>query len=77
MKLNYTSNNLDFINSKTPSKILYYVRIIKLNLNSDRCIHWACNKADNTCVGCGAVICPTCLKEPKKCKCENKDICCK
>ena len=48
-----------------------------LNLNPGRCIHWACNKADNTCVGCGAVICPTCLKEPMNCKCENKHICCK
>ena len=45
-------------------------------MNTDTCSHWACNKADNTCVGCGAIICPICLKEPVNCKCENKDICC-
>ena len=45
-------------------------------MNTNTCSHWACNKADNTCVGCGAIICPICLKEPVNCKCENKDICC-
>ena len=45
-------------------------------MNTNTCSHWACNKADNTCVGCGTIICPICLKEPVNCKCENKDICC-
>ena len=45
-------------------------------MNADACSHWACNKADNTCVGCGAIICPECLKEPVNCRCENKDTCC-
>lgn len=48
----------------------------KTKLNTNTCSHWACNKADNTCVGCGAIICPICLKEPLNCKCENKDFCC-
>ena len=55
--------------------ILYgSIRQVKLDIKT--CNHWACNKADNTCVGCGAIICPVCLKEPVNCKCENKDICC-
>ena len=45
-------------------------------MNTNTCNHWACNKEDNTCVGCGAIICPICLKVPVNCKCENKDICC-
>ena len=40
------------------------------------CKHWACNLADGTCVGCGATICRTCLKEPDLCKCENRHDCC-
>jgi hypothetical protein len=55
---------------------IFNVIIKKVNLNTNTCIHWACNKVDNTCVGCGAIICSTCLKEPVNCKCENKDICC-
>jgi hypothetical protein len=27
------------------------------------CKHWACNLKNNTCIGCGAVICSICLKE--------------
>jgi hypothetical protein len=42
----------------------------------DECKHWACNKQNNTCVGCGIIICPTCLLEPDNCKCENKEECC-
>ena len=34
------------------------------------------NQFNNTCVGCGVIICPVCLKESNSCKCENKDICC-
>lgn len=49
---------------------------MKAKLNNNTCSHWACNKADNTCVGCGTIICPICLKEPANCKCEGKDICC-
>lgn len=45
-------------------------------MDVNACSHWACNKADNTCVGCGAIICPVCLKEPVNCRCENKDTCC-
>lgn len=44
--------------------------------NSDTCSHWACNKADYTCGGCDAIICPICLKEPVNCRCENKDARC-
>lgn len=44
---------------------------------SNRCNHWGCNKQNNTCVGCGSVICPKCLEVPNDCKCENKDDCCK
>ena len=50
--------------------------IMKAKLNRHGCNHWACNKADNTCVGCGTIICSICLKEPQNCKCESKDICC-
>lgn len=36
--------------------------------------HWAFNLKNNTCIGCGNVICPFCLKEPPSdCRCENKD----
>ena len=45
-------------------------------MNVNDCSHWACNKVDITCVGCGAVICPVCLKEPVNCKYENKDTFC-
>ena len=45
-------------------------------MNTNTCSHWACNKEDNTCVGCGAIICPIWLKVPVNCKCENKDNCC-
>lgn len=41
------------------------------------CKHWGCNKADNTCVGCGIIICPICLQEPNNCNCENKEECCR
>jgi hypothetical protein len=43
---------------------------------TNRCNHWACNKYNNTCVGCGIPICPMCLKEPDDCRCENKEECC-
>ncbi len=45
-------------------------------MNTNACSHWACNAADNTCIGCGIIVCPLCLKEPVNCKCENKDTCC-
>lgn len=47
------------------------------NNNTNKCSHWACNKYNNTCVGCGTVICPLCLEEPYKCECDNKEECCK
>ena len=40
------------------------------------CKHWGCNKVNNTCIGCGSVICPNCLQEPNKCECDNKEECC-
>ena len=40
---------------------------------TNRCNHWACNKYNNTCVGCGTLVCPMCLKEPDDCRCENKE----
>jgi hypothetical protein len=43
---------------------------------TNRCNHWACNKYNNTCVGCGIPICPMRLKEPNDCRCENKEECC-
>ena len=43
----------------------------------NECKHWACNLKDNTCIGCGTVVCPICLKETSDCKCENKDNYCK
>jgi hypothetical protein len=43
----------------------------------NECKHWACNLKNNTCIGCGTIICPNCLQEPFDCKCENKDNCCK
>lgn len=43
---------------------------------SDQCKHWGCNIKNNTCIGCGIIICSSCLKEPSQCKCENKDTCC-
>jgi len=64
-------------------KILYqkifkeiYLNIIskKLWMNAK---HWVCNLKNNTCIGCGTIICPICLQEPFDCKCENKDNCCK
>jgi hypothetical protein len=45
-------------------------------INIDKCKHWGCNKSGNKCTGCGVVICPSCLLEPKDCRCENKDECC-
>ena len=35
-------------------------------MNVNACSHWACNKADNTCVGCGAIICPNMPKRTSK-----------
>ena len=61
---------------KIAQGLISYGRIMKAKLNSNTCNHWSCNKADNTCVGCGTIICSICLKEPANCKCENKDICC-
>lgn len=52
------------------------MRIRELEMNVNTCNHWACNKADNTCAGCGVIVCPICLREPVNCKCENKDTCC-
>ena len=49
---------------------------MKVKLNANACSHWACNREDSRCVGCGTIICPECLKEPINCKCENKDNCC-
>ena len=43
----------------------------------NECKHWAYNLKDNTCIGCGTVVCPICMQEPFDCKCENKDNCCK
>lgn len=43
-------------------------------MNTNACSHWACHREDYTCVRCGAIIRPKCLKEPENCKCENKDI---
>ena len=43
----------------------------------NECKHWAYKLKDNTCIGCGTIVCPTCFKEPSDCKCENKDNCCK
>ena len=40
------------------------------------CKHWGCIVKNNTCTGCGAVICKLCLQEPLDCKCDNKDCCC-
>jgi hypothetical protein len=42
----------------------------------NKCNHWACNKYGNTCVGCGTVVCPSCLQEPNDCRCKNKEECC-
>jgi hypothetical protein len=58
-----------------PTKIGTYSKSEAI-LFTMECKHWACNKLNNTCVGCGAMICPVCLKESNSCKCENKDICC-
>lgn len=44
--------------------------------NKQECRHWACKMSDNTRVGCGAIICLSCLKEPTFCHCENKSVCC-
>ena len=52
---------------------IFYVRDIT---DTKRCSHWGCNKSNNTCIGCGNVICPSCLQEPEDCRCENKDECC-
>jgi hypothetical protein len=41
------------------------------------CTHWGCAVGNNICIGCGVVICNFCLKEPKDCKCNNRDNCCK
>ena len=42
----------------------------------NKCKHWACNLKNNTCVGCGNVICSFCLQEPSDCRYANKDNCC-
>ena len=42
----------------------------------NKCKHWACDLKTNTCIGCGNVICPICLKEPTHCNCENREDCC-
>ena len=41
----------------------------------NECKYWECNLKDKTCIGYGTVVCPICLQEPSKCKCENKDNC--
>lgn len=40
------------------------------------CKHWGCIVNNNTCTGCGTVICRLCLQEPLNCKCDIKDCCC-
>ena len=40
----------------------------------NECKYWTYNLKDNTCIGCGNVICPICLQEPSNCRCENKMI---
>jgi hypothetical protein len=42
----------------------------------NNCRHWACDASTKRCVGCGIIICPTCLLEPVDCICENKETCC-
>ena len=38
--------------------------------------HWAYNLKNNTCIGCGNVMCPNCLQEQSYCRYDNKDDCC-
>jgi hypothetical protein len=60
-----------------PKHILGELYMIKLGEIMNECKHWGCNLKNNTCIGCGNVICPICLQEPSDCRCENKDNCCK
>ncbi|MDR4512090.1 MAG: hypothetical protein MRJ93_10355 [Nitrososphaeraceae archaeon] len=60
-----------------------YQKIFKSDYNQsnkdkimNECKHWGCNLKNNTCIGCGTVICQLCLKEPFDCKCEKQDNCC-
>lgn len=56
------------------SEIIYGYKVIKI---MNQCKHWACNLKNKSCVGCGIIICPNCLREPSDCRCDNKDNCCK
>ena len=42
----------------------------------NKCKHWACNLKNNTCVGCGNVICSFCFHEASDSRYANKDNCC-
>ena len=68
--------DLDLLFQGVECRTLYSRAILEVELNVNKCYHWACNKS-NTCVGCGAIICSICLKEQVECKCENTDVCCK